>query len=610
MRKTKEKLNNKGITLIALVVTIVVLLILAVISISMLTGENGIIKQANTAKTETRGGEVEEKVNLWKVEKNTQEYSNTETKTEEQLLEELLSNKLVYENELNRGEKTITIGSRVISYNLNEKYVPMEPDTGKEALILEYTLNAGDVVGLPYRLNYWDNEGNEQNAIFDFEIDWGDGEKDTITNDNIESKSKHTYSNSGIYEITITGTFEALSTYFWDEADETRIFAENINKLTKVKQWGTTNLKKIYLGEISGLKEIVTPTQGSFKNLLDASFEECEGLIQIPDKLFANCKNVTDFEEAFYGCTSLTTIGNNTFANCSNVTYFGWAFEDCTNLTTIGDNTFANCSNAMEFTGVFRDCTNLTTIGDNTFLNCSNVVDFARAFKNCTNLTTIGDNTFANCSNVTSFGMDDYENCFFESCTSLTTIGDNTFANCSNVTDFNYVFSGCTNLTTIGDNTFANCSNATDFYRTFYGCTNLTTIGDNTFLNCSNVTYFGIDYDEMGFFESCTSLTTIGDNTFANCSNVTDFSCVFSCCTNLTTIGPNTFKGCDNVESYEWTFYNCSSLTGQAIPLWILVENGEENGYRGIPNGRNCYNNCINLDDFEDIPEYWKTDFL
>ena len=69
MRKTKEKLNNKGITLIALVVTIVVLLILAGVSISMLTGENGIITQANTAKTETRGGEVEEKVNLWKVEK-------------------------------------------------------------------------------------------------------------------------------------------------------------------------------------------------------------------------------------------------------------------------------------------------------------------------------------------------------------------------------------------------------------------------------------------------------------------------------------------------------------------------------------------------------------
>ncbi|MBR3931483.1 MAG: prepilin-type N-terminal cleavage/methylation domain-containing protein, partial [Tidjanibacter sp.] len=36
--------NNKGITLIALIVTIVVILILAGVSISMLTGEDGIIK--------------------------------------------------------------------------------------------------------------------------------------------------------------------------------------------------------------------------------------------------------------------------------------------------------------------------------------------------------------------------------------------------------------------------------------------------------------------------------------------------------------------------------------------------------------------------------------
>ena len=38
--KDKRKQENKGITLISLVVTIVVLLILAGVSISMLTGEN------------------------------------------------------------------------------------------------------------------------------------------------------------------------------------------------------------------------------------------------------------------------------------------------------------------------------------------------------------------------------------------------------------------------------------------------------------------------------------------------------------------------------------------------------------------------------------------
>ena len=45
--------KEKGITLIALVITIIVLLILAGVSISMLTGENGILTQAQTAKEET-----------------------------------------------------------------------------------------------------------------------------------------------------------------------------------------------------------------------------------------------------------------------------------------------------------------------------------------------------------------------------------------------------------------------------------------------------------------------------------------------------------------------------------------------------------------------------
>ena len=45
--------KNKGITLIALVITIIVLLILAGVSIAMLTGQNGILTQAQKAKSET-----------------------------------------------------------------------------------------------------------------------------------------------------------------------------------------------------------------------------------------------------------------------------------------------------------------------------------------------------------------------------------------------------------------------------------------------------------------------------------------------------------------------------------------------------------------------------
>lgn len=58
------KKKEKGITLIALVVTIVVLLILAGVSISMLTGENGIITQAQNAKLTTERSSLREQLQL------------------------------------------------------------------------------------------------------------------------------------------------------------------------------------------------------------------------------------------------------------------------------------------------------------------------------------------------------------------------------------------------------------------------------------------------------------------------------------------------------------------------------------------------------------------
>ena len=54
--------TNKGITLIALVITIIVLLILAGVTIAMITGENGILTKANNSKNETAKATAKEKV--------------------------------------------------------------------------------------------------------------------------------------------------------------------------------------------------------------------------------------------------------------------------------------------------------------------------------------------------------------------------------------------------------------------------------------------------------------------------------------------------------------------------------------------------------------------
>ena len=66
-KRNKEKnivKKQTGITLIALVITIIVLLILAGVSIAMLTGNNGILTQANQAKENTKVATAKEKVQI------------------------------------------------------------------------------------------------------------------------------------------------------------------------------------------------------------------------------------------------------------------------------------------------------------------------------------------------------------------------------------------------------------------------------------------------------------------------------------------------------------------------------------------------------------------
>ena len=56
--------NQKGITLIALVITIIVLLILAGVSIAMLLGDNGILTNATEAQENTAKQNAVEKINV------------------------------------------------------------------------------------------------------------------------------------------------------------------------------------------------------------------------------------------------------------------------------------------------------------------------------------------------------------------------------------------------------------------------------------------------------------------------------------------------------------------------------------------------------------------
>ena len=78
MMKNRVK-KNRGITLIALVVTVIVLLVLAGVSISMLTGQNGILTRAAEAKTKTENSEKQENEKMQRYEQTIAERDLPET---------------------------------------------------------------------------------------------------------------------------------------------------------------------------------------------------------------------------------------------------------------------------------------------------------------------------------------------------------------------------------------------------------------------------------------------------------------------------------------------------------------------------------------------------
>ena len=132
--------NQKGVTLIALVVTIVVLLILAGVAIAMLRGDNGILTETTKAASETKIGEATEAVSNAINELTTEFYdkkyvTNTAgsdtvgSYVKKGLLE------LVEENKTLNGKVTISETSNVLTIRTVEK------DADKKVAQATYTVD-------------------------------------------------------------------------------------------------------------------------------------------------------------------------------------------------------------------------------------------------------------------------------------------------------------------------------------------------------------------------------------------------------------------------------------------------------------------------------------
>ena len=154
----KEKFKrNKGITLIALVVTIIVLLILAGVSITMLTGQNGILNRATEAKEATRGGEVQEAVSLEAINNEQVEYLGGTKKTRAEVIEELQEKGKLTGEEVEELEENdqITIGGITIDFSV----------LGKTGKTLVQAFIDGEIAVGDYITNYNDTLTNKTTKV-------------------------------------------------------------------------------------------------------------------------------------------------------------------------------------------------------------------------------------------------------------------------------------------------------------------------------------------------------------------------------------------------------------------------------------------------------------
>ena len=96
----KQKNKEKGITLVALVVTIIVLIILAGVSIAMIVGDNGIITQAQNAQRETEQAQAREKLELALIDLQTEKYMNSNYNAEQFVTDYLTNRGMVVQDNI------------------------------------------------------------------------------------------------------------------------------------------------------------------------------------------------------------------------------------------------------------------------------------------------------------------------------------------------------------------------------------------------------------------------------------------------------------------------------------------------------------------------------
>ena len=267
----KKKCCNKkerGITLIALVITIIVLLILAGISIVMLTGENGILARARNSKERTERIQVIETAKLDILGKQTE---NKGDLSEEELIDILTSDNYNTKGTLSDNNEE-TIFQKTLTSN-----------DGKYQILVSEIYN-GDLKNTKVVAGLYNADTAE--LIYSWE--------ELLELGNI---------------ITVNGTTLTRNAFNVGNIMVKLVVDESITNINNLA--GISQLKEIYIP--ATVTSVSMPGNSNLETIKIANRSE---LTTIGSGAFTGCGKLKNINIP----SSVTSIGNNAFAGCSSLT--------------------------------------------------------------------------------------------------------------------------------------------------------------------------------------------------------------------------------------------------------------------------------------------------
>ena len=355
------KKKDKGITLIALVISLIVLLILASVTIAALSGNNGILTKAKETKEKTEIGEEKEVVELATISAQMGEkyQSLNQVNLQKEIDKQYGEGKTIVRD---NGDNTFTVSfiESKREYDITSKGVEKGKDwneimqNAKATEEQKEERNAG-VIGIG-------TDGKTVNMdLWEYTLNNGTYTLNDI--DDIKAEDANT-ENKGYLGKIINGKIEGTVPMY--------IKGKNDKNFIPV-----TNLKDTFINLKNDFDELVTtPVIPSTVTEMQSTFSRCgklKNITNLPPKLEI-------FKWTFYECTSFENF--NMFIP-NTVTNMGGTFQKCKNLKRFNSE-IPNSVINMDYT--FESCTNLSEFNSTI---PENVINMFATFSQCENLTEV-----------------------------------------------------------------------------------------------------------------------------------------------------------------------------------------------------------------------------